>query len=152
MAALLAALIGCGGEPDPRIARPQATVETLLRANYLWGATSPRPMASSWSPERGELPPVPDIDAIALCIWDYDRDDPDSRAMAEFVAGMLAAGQHRLAYHTEGDRAVVVSGNRPIFLRRSSQGWHIILRESVPDEVRQGIMRGRRNVRQREAR
>jgi hypothetical protein len=107
-------------------------------------------MLQSWSAEEGELPPVPDIEAIVRCFWDYDRDDPDSRAMGEFVAGMLAAGQHRLTYHTEGDRAVVVSGNRPVFMRRSSQGWHIILRESVPEEIRLGILHGRQSQRERE--
>ncbi len=134
---------GCGpAEPDPRIRTPQATVETLLRANHLWELMSLH--AGGPMPRRDDLDtPPPDIEVVALCFWDYDRDDPDSRAMGEFVTGMLAGGLHRLEYRTGQRQAIVRSGDRLIYMVQSRQGWQIVLRDTVPDEIREGLRKGR---------
>lgn len=142
----LACLAACTRPPDPRIATPQDTVETLLRAYHLWGATSPGAARRSWSGRQGDLPPSPDMAAVALCFWDYDRDDPRLRAMGRFVTGMLAAGQGSLLFDVRGGNAVVRSGHRPVYFRRTSQGWHIVLQESVPAEIREGLPGGQRRL------
>lgn len=142
-------LAGCRSEPDPRIATPQATVETVLRANHLLGATRPAPRSDPRAAGDRGLPPSPDIEAMALAVWDYDRDDPSSRAMGGFVAGMLAAHQRSLSYEVTEEGGAVYSGSRPVYLRRSWQGWHLVLRDTVPDEIRQDLIRGRQRTRQR---
>lgn len=142
----------CSSAPDPRIATPRDTVETLLRAYHLWGATSPGDATRAWSGRAGDHPPSPDISAVALCFWDYDRDDSHRRAMGRFVTGMLAAGQQSLLFEVRSENAVVRSGRRPIFFRRTGQGWHIVLQESVPPEIREGLTGGRRPLGQRQKR
>jgi hypothetical protein len=133
-------LLGCGsGEPDARIATPQATVETLLEATHLWGAERPDDVGNE---------PIADIAAVAVCFWDYDRDDPESRAMGDFVAGMLAAGQRGLSYDVREHWTVVTTGSRPVHMLHTRQGWQIVLRETVPEELRRGLRRtgGRRSL------
>lgn len=129
---LMMCAASCYGGPDPRVATPQATVETMLRANHLWRVGL----------FEARLPrPPPDVSEVASCIWDYDRDDQGSRAMAEFVAGMLAAGQGQLEYRIGRSRAVVRTMHRSVYLRKSGNSWLIVLRDTVPDEIRQGLRR-----------
>lgn len=132
----LVLLACCGpGEPDPRIASPQATVGTLLAATHLWGADGP---------DDARHAPPPDVATVALCFWDYDRDDPESRAMGDFVAGMLAAHQQGLRYELHERWAIVMTGSRPVHLRRTSQGWQIVMRDTVPESLRRGLHRASR--------
>jgi hypothetical protein len=138
-AALVVALTfaGCSA-PDPRLATPQDTVATLLAATHLAGVTSG--ILSDAAPDR----PPPDFDVVARCFWDIDRDDPASRAMADFTAGMLAARQRDLVYRIGRRHAVVQSGFRDVHLRRVREGWVIVLRDTVPEEIREGLRRGPR--------
>jgi hypothetical protein len=130
---LLLGLAACGpAQPDSRIASPQATVETLLDATHLRGAARPDDLGAETTS---------DVATMALCFWDYDRDDPESRAMGEFVAGMLAAGQRGLVYDVRDRWAVVVTGTRPVHMRRTRPGWQIVLRDTVPEELRRGLHR-----------
>lgn len=126
-----AILLQCSAsEPDPRVASPQATVETLLRANHLWRV----------SLFEARLPrPPPDVAVVASCFWDYDRDDQGSRAMGEFVAGMLAAGQGQLEYYMGQRQTIIRTRNRPVYLRVTGQQWLIVLRDTVPEEIREGL-------------
>lgn len=135
-------LAACGsGEPDPRIATPTATIETLLRANHLWrveaGFLGFRRRGEGRE-EGGERLTV-DIDSVAACFWDYDRDDPSSRAMGVFVAGMLAAGQRDLVYHEGRRTAVVETVHRPVHFRRTRRGWVIVMSATIPSDLRDSI-------------
>jgi len=140
-------LLGCLQGPDPRLETPRATVETLLRANHLLPGqaghvSSSMPTSRFGRMERASRPP-PDIEAVALCFWDYDRDDPTSRAMGDFIVGMLASGQGRLEYNVGPRSAEAFVGNRPIHFIKTRRGWEIVLRDSVPEEIRNGLRRGR---------
>jgi len=127
----IAGLWSCDGDPpDPRFATPQATVQTLLKTYGLWQVTFL---------EARDTRQQPDIDTVARCFWDYDRDDSGSRAMGEFVAGMLAAGQGRLEYDVRQTQALVRTMNHPVFLRKTDDGWLIVLRDTVPEEIRNGL-------------
>lgn len=134
---LLFAAAACSS-PDPRLATPQDTVATLLEATHLRGATATTPAYAA------SQRPAPDFDVVAACFWDIDRDDPASRAMADFTAGMLAAGQRGLIYRIGQRHAIVRTGNRDVHLRRVREGWVIDLGETVPDEIREGLRRGPR--------
>jgi hypothetical protein len=135
LAALLL-LAACGeGEPDPRLASPQATVETLLGATHLWGAEGP---------DDARFAPPPDIATVARCFWDYDRDDPESRAMGDFVAGMLAAHQHGLRYEVHERWAIVLTGSRAVHFRRTDEGWQIVMHDTVPDSLQRELHRSSR--------
>lgn len=140
----LSGLFGCTSEPDPRLAMPQNTVETLLRATHLW--RDAEPAALGVRPRRIEAHrPPPDIERVALCFWDYDRDDPVSRAMGEFVAGMLAAFQGDLVYYQRRHTAAVQTGSRQVHMRRASEGWLIVLRQTIPEEIRASLHRAPRS-------
>lgn len=60
--------------------------------------------------------------------------------MGEFVSGMLAAGQGQLEYYMGQRQTVIRTRNRPVYLRRAGREWLIVLRDTVPDEIREGLM------------
>jgi hypothetical protein len=143
---LALAMAGCGPtEADPRIATPQDTVRTVLQATHLDDLQAVLPVGR-FGRGREDRPerPLPDVEALALCFWDFDRDDPASRGMADFVAGMLAAGGGTLRYDVGRRRATVQAGVREVVMRRSRQGWHIVLAETVPPEIQRGLLSGPR--------
>lgn len=154
-APLVAALpllgLACGpAGADPRIATPEATVRTVLEATHLVDAPPVLPVGRFGREPAPERPP-PDLAALALCFWDFDRDDLASRGMADFVAGMLAAMEGRLVYHVGRRRSTVDTGFRTVVMRRSRSGrsrsgWHIVLAESVPPEIQEGLRRRPRSA------
>ena len=137
LVAVTALTAACGpSEPDPRLATPRATAATVLRATGLEGATGPEPGGRFGFGRRESRGPAPlDLDSLALCFLDFDRDDPASRAMAEVVAGMLAGGGAGLRFEQGRRRARIHSGRRSVTLHHTRLGWRISLAETVPPDI-----------------
>jgi hypothetical protein len=127
------------GQADPRLATPERTIATLLEAS---GVGLPLGGAPPEAPLRSQRQRrFHDIDTVALCFWDYDRDDPAVRAMGNFVVGMLAARLGHLVFNENGRVATVQAGRRTVFLRHEALGWQLRLRDSVPHDVQETLRR-----------
>lgn len=127
---------GCTQEVDPRFATPQATVRTLFSAYGVSLASEASLRARLVAHERFRLRyPV----AYRSCYADFERDEDEGAA--GFVFGRLVAVKDHLVFHRDGDHATVrASADSPaiptVHLRRRAGAFRIVLRQSVPVEVR----------------
>lgn len=136
--ALLAfAFYGCGElqRTDTRFATPERTVRTLLAAHGI--AESDDVQARLIA--EGAFSIV-DREAYEACFADLDQ--PGGDAMAGYVLGLLAAARSELRFELFERRAVVnVGPGVRVAMERGSDGaYRILLAESVPEDVRRGLL------------
>ncbi len=130
--------LGCSGpEGAHRFRTPEATVRSLFTA---YGVEDvPEHAILARLGEGGRFVPE-DAPGARACFADFRG--PGDDALAGYVFGALAAGKDRLRYERDGDRATVLptgalGPDAPrVVLRRLDGQWKIVLRESVPAEVR----------------
>ncbi|HJK95811.1 MAG TPA: hypothetical protein RMF84_01250 [Polyangiaceae bacterium LLY-WYZ-14_1] len=135
----LGLLAGCTPRTDPRLATPEGTLETLLSAyalDDLPQAEIRRRLAS------GRRLSLRDPEAWRICFDDLRT--PQDEGVAGFVLGAVATHKDVLRFEGGQDRTLVRSlgdaaSDRVIVLRRRPSGWKIVLRESVPREVRRSL-------------
>lgn len=137
VAVLLTLGVGCDGGPRPvdvRFSTPERTVQTLFTAYGLERASQAEVRQRMIDGGRFSLR---DPDSYRACFTDLSG--PTEEGLAGFVLGALAAGKDELRTSVSGDRAVVSprEGVEIVLRRRDEESpWRIVLRESVPDEVR----------------
>lgn len=127
---------GCTPRADARFATPEATVRSLFAAYAVSQASESDVRARLAARERFHLR---DRTLYRSCFADFDREEDEGAA--GFVFGRLVAVKEHLVFHTAGDRATVraTADATPIptvHLRKIRGGYRIVLRESVPPEVR----------------
>lgn len=133
------ALVGCEGaltHTDSRFATPERTVETLLASYGLEDLTQDEIRARMAAHQRFS---VQDGESFRACFADLD--DPVGEGLAGWVLGALAAGRDELRTEIFGERATVAprEGVRIAMQRQSDGTWRIVLRDSVPDDVRRAL-------------
>lgn len=137
VAVLLPACEGATTHTDARFSTPEHTMETLLRAYDLEDVPQEEIRARMASHGRFALA---DRDAYEACFADF-RGTPSDEGYAGFVVGALAAGRDDVRVTITGERASVSprEGVR-IVMRRDDEGaWRIVLRDSVPTELRERL-------------
>lgn len=136
---LLASLLltACHERPvDARFASPEATVETLLGAYDL--ADVPQAEVRARMAEHARFTLL-DRDTFEACFADLGAASLDE-GLAGFVVGALAAGKDELDIDVEGEIAhVSPRAGVEIALRNDDGAWRIVLRDSVPAEIRERI-------------
>lgn len=141
------ALLGCGDgdvqSTDSRFATPERTVETLLGTYGL--NDMPQEQITQMIVQRGAFE-LRDHDTWAECFADLEQ--PGGEGMAGYVLGLLAAGRDQLRYETAGEYGYAFprEGVRVVFVHLDDGTYRISLRQSVPDEVRNGLMRVEENA------
>jgi hypothetical protein len=136
---LLASLLlsACHERPvDARFASPEATVETLLTAYDLADVPQDEVRARMAAHARFTLL---DRETYEACFADLGAASLDE-GLAGFVVGALAAGKDELEVEIDGELARVSPREGvAITLRNEDGAWHIVLRDSVPAEIRERI-------------
>lgn len=145
----LLVLAACGGdltETDPRFSTPERTVTTLLGTYGL--NEMPQAEIHARLAERGAFE-LQDGVTWRACFVDIDR--PGGEGMAGYVLGMLAAARDDIQYETVADRGYASPrADVRVVLRRGPDGaYRIVLAESVPENVRRGLIEIEENARQR---
>ncbi len=133
----LLAAIGCDGATrtiDARFSTPEHTVRTLLSAYGLADATQDQIRERMAAHDRFEMQSRATFRA---CFEDLGT-QAASEGVAGFVFGALAAGRDDLRVEITGDRATVSprAGVEIVMHRGDDGAFRIVLRESVPAEVR----------------
>ena len=142
-AALLSApvaLSGCEGavtRTDARFSTPEHTVETLLHAYDLDDVPQAEIRERMARHGRFELA---DRDSYEECFADFLGTTSDE-GYAGFVVGALAAGHDDIRVTITGEHATVSprEGVRIVMDRDDDGAWRIVLRESVPAELRERL-------------
>ncbi len=121
---------------DARFSTPEHTVQTLLGAFGVRELSQEQIRAQLATQGSFRLQNRVDYEA---CFTDFAQ--PGGEGLAGYVLGMLAAAKDELRYETFEDYAYVFprEGVR-VVMRREAGAYRIVLRESVPDEVRRGLI------------
>jgi len=139
---------GCGEAEtvDARFSTPEHTVATLFATHGL--ADESQASIQARIAERGSFE-LADQETWALCFTDFDQ--PGGNGMAGYVLGMLAAARDQLRYELAGDTAYVFprAGLRVVMHRGEDRAYRIVLRESVPEQVRRGLLQVQENAERR---
>lgn len=123
---------------DARFSTPEHTVDTLLRAYDLEDVPQAEIRERMAAHGRFELA---DRDSYELCFSDFLGTASDE-GYAGYVVGALAAGRDDIQVTITGDHATVSprEGVRIVMRRDHDDGtWAIVLRDSVPDELRERL-------------
>ncbi len=148
-ALLVLALTACGdGEVqtvDARFSTPEHTVSTLLGTYGL--DDLPQEEIRRQIVQRGAFE-LHDRETWRQCFVDLDQ--PGGEGFAGYVLGLLAAGRDDLRFETAHDRAYAFPREevRVVMVRGDDGAYRISLHESVPDEVRRGLLTVEQNARQ----
>jgi hypothetical protein len=122
---------------DPAFGSPKATVRTLLRAYHL-DQMSPGEIQRRMSRSGDDRFGVVDEALVDRCFVDLDRDTPVDEGLVGFLVGVLAARRDVLEQRIQGDDAQIFAGPvARIVLRKTDEGWKIVLAESVPRAYRE---------------
>ncbi|MGE0789229.1 MAG: hypothetical protein AB7S26_26380 [Sandaracinaceae bacterium] len=141
--------VGCGEgdiqRADARFSTPEHTVDTLLTTYGL--NDMPQEAIQRQIVQRGAFE-LRDEATWRLCFADLDQ--PGGEGLAGYVLGLLAAGRDDLRFETthEGGAAIVRDGIRIVFAHGSDGAYRIVLRESVPEDVRRGLLMVEENHRE----
>jgi hypothetical protein len=115
---------------EPAGPGPMHTVNQLLRLHDLLGRQPEERSPAS----RNK---VVDPKALDALIFDFGDYDPFIRDLyVGFVTGALARSQGRLFVTKQGERAEVSSGRLRIKMARAGDLYQIILKESIPEEIK----------------
>lgn len=137
--ALATIAIACGqtSSADPRFATPERTIQTLLEAHGV-GHASASELQARMASEGGLH--VVDRETYAACF--VDLGEPGGDALASYVLGMIAAARDDLRYELIAQRGYVIprDGVRIAMQRGADGAYRILLRESVPEEVRRSLV------------
>ncbi len=138
--------LGCGESRtvDVRFSTPEHTVATLFATHGL--SDESQAAIQSRIAQRGSFE-LSDAETWRLCFTDID--EPGGEGMAGYVLGMLAAARDQLRYELAGDTASVFprAGLRVVMRRGEDGAYRIVLRESVPEQVRRGLLQVEENAR-----
>lgn len=141
-------LIGCGETQtiDSRFSTPEHTVRTLLATHGLQNVAQEEVRARIG--ERGAFQ-LQDAETWALCFVDLDQ--PGGDGLAGYVLGLLAAAHEDLRYELVGESAYVFprEGVRIVMRRLEDSTYRIVLADSVPEEVRRGLVQVEENAQRR---
>lgn len=134
------ALVACEGavtHTDARFSAPEHTVDTLLRAYDLEDVPQAEIRERMARHGRFELVDRPSYEE---CFADFGGTASDE-GYAGFVVGALAAGRDDIRVTITGERASVSprEGVRIVLLRHDDGTWRIVLRDSVPLELRERL-------------
>ena len=134
------AVLGCDGavtHTDARFSTPEHTVDTLLRAYDLEDVSQDAIRDRMAHHGRFELA---DRDSYEECFADF-LGTPSDEGYAGFVVGALAAGRDDARVTIVGERATVSprDGVRIAMERDDDGAWRIVLRDSVPLELRERL-------------
>ncbi|MCB9598851.1 MAG: hypothetical protein H6721_07705 [Sandaracinus sp.] len=151
VAAILASTpgaFGCG-EPaaptDLRLLTPKTTAETLLD---VYGVADVSEEEVRRRMQIGRSFHLNDPDTRAVCFADLDESAPEAEGLVGYVFGSLASGKSDLEVTITGDVAHVFGKDemgrrsRPVVMRRHTEGWKIVLRESVPVAIQRRLVNG----------
>lgn len=133
-------LAACGNDAltstDPRFSTPERTISTLLESCGLDGTQEENQARII---EQGGARPR-DVRTYEACFADLDQ--PGGQGMAGYVLGMLAAASDDLRFETIEGRGYVIprEGIRIVLDRDARGAYRIVLAESVPEDVRRGIL------------
>jgi hypothetical protein len=133
-------LLACGNDAftttDSRYSTPERTIETLLDSCDLRGSSAENQAVII---EQGGSR-IRDQRAYDACFSDIDQ--PGGQAMAGYVVGMVAGARDELRYETIEGRGYVIprEGIRIVMERDERGAYRIVLRESVPENVRRSIL------------
>lgn len=144
---MLVSLVECDDihTTDSRFATPERTVATLFES-YGMSDLSQAEIQERIG-ERGAFR-LRDESAWRECFIDIDR--PGGQGMAGYVLGVLGAAREELRYETAGDHAYVHVRDMRIVMRRGDDlAYRIVLYDSVPERVREGLLGVERNARRR---
>lgn len=136
--ALVLALLGCDGATtviDARFSTPEHTVETMLRAYGLEGASQEQIREQMSAHGHFELR---DRASYEACFEDLGE-GPVNEGLAGFVFGAIAAGRDDLRVETFGERATVSprEGVEIVMHRGADGAYRVVIAESVPAEIRE---------------
>jgi len=138
LGALACVSMGCAPRTDPRLATPESTLSTLLTAYGLGDLPQAEIRRRLVAGDRFELRDP--------TLWRSCFDDlrtPQDEGLAGFVLGAVATHKDALRVSGSDERVEVrpldEDADRTIVLRRRPTGWRIVLRESVPREVRRSL-------------
>lgn len=140
LAALALAIAACEGavtHTDARFSTPEHTVGTLLGAYDLEDVPQAEIRERMAHHGRFELA---DRDSYEECFADFVG-TPSDEGYAGFVVGALAAGRDDIRVTITGEHATVSprEGVRIVMDRDDDGAWRIVLRESVPTELRERL-------------
>ena len=143
---VLAAGCGQAQSVDSRFSTPEHTVATLLATHGL--SDESQAAIQARIAERGAFE-LRDPATWRLCFTDFDQ--PGGEGMAGYVLGMLAAARDQLRYEIAGQTAYVFprDGVRILMQRGDDGAFRIVLRDSVPEQVRRGLLQVEENARRR---
>jgi len=146
LAGCLAAACGDTETVDSRFATPERTVATLLSTHGLTDES--QESIRERMATRGAFE-LQDAETWRACFTDIGQ--PGGEGMAGYVLGMLAAARDDLRFEISGDRAYVFprEGARVVMVRGSDGAFRIVLRDSVPENVRRGLFQVEQNARTR---
>ena len=138
-----AVLVGCADPPpDPDLATPIATARTLLRAYHLDHATEAQIQRRIRRGITSSSEHPVDEALLRKTLADFDPADSIDRGLAVFLVGAIAARRDRLQESMAGDRGTVYVGDElMVVLRRETEGWKIVIEQSVPAAVRESVRR-----------
>ena len=147
LVAMLLPLVGCEDvhTTDSRFATPERTVATLFEA-YGMSDLSQAEIQDRIT-ERGAFE-LRDEATWRACFTDLDR--AGGQGMAGYVLGVLGAAREELRYETAGQHAYVHVRDMRVVMRRGDDlAYRIVLHNSVPEQVREGLMMVEENARRR---
>ena len=133
-------ITACSEPPDPRFATPEASIRTLMSAYGVEDLSEEEVQQRLRARARFTLR---DADLYRDCFADWTS--PHDEGLAGYVFGRVAAAKDHLRFDPVGDGEDVAvrfpdarseGGRAAIILRRTQSGYRIVLRRSVPREVR----------------
>lgn len=147
LALTLFSLLGCDDlqTTDSRFATPERTVATLFESYGMSDLSQAEIQARI--AERGAFE-LRDQETWRACFVDIDR--PGGQGMAGYVLGVLGAARDELRFELVADNAYVhVRDMRIVMRRQEDLSYRIVLRDSVPEQVREGLMMVEQNAHRR---
>lgn len=122
---------------DARWSTPEHTITTLLGSYGLEDATQDEIRARMSAYERFELR---DRRTFERCFADLEP-GPVGEGLAGWTFGAIAAGRDDLRVEIVGERATLAprEGVRIVMARDDEGAWRIVLRDSVPPDVRRAL-------------
>lgn len=122
---------------DARWSTPEHTIATLLASYGLEDATQEEIRARMAGYERFEMR---DRALFERSFADLEP-GPVGEGLAGWAFGAIAAGRDELRVEIVGERATITprEGIRIVMARDDAGAWRIVLRESVPAEVRRAL-------------
>ena len=143
-------LSGCSTTSDKRFATPASTINTLFGAYGIADMSEGEVRARLQARQRFDLRD-PQTHRDCFADWQGEQD----QGLAGYVFGKLAAAKDHLRIEIDGTTAKITpdiegASQEATVLSQTEGAWKIVLRESVPENVRQQLYQIYRRARLRE--